>query len=533
MAWIAPVAGAVIGAAGSYLSAKESNKGNRNAGKVDVTTTNRSDPRSEGYRDYGAATAQSLLQGNLAAPGYQSGPAAPAKPAAGYRVNARGQTVPVRNSGKGGGGGGGAAAPGFNGQSAQTAQAIADAQRVAAGMENSSVSNAAQDYTAGTLSGQSSNPYRDQAADLTNGLDNEALRRYQDMLFNSDTGLGGGGSGGGLTPTNFTGYYQSNGQGGTLAPAGGGADPSGSVSAIQAILAGKDVPGWDAMKQSITNSANEAYNEQVRQRRLEAAGSGMYGGTGQLADEAYAQGVYGRGLADAFAQQQYGMYGQALGLGTQYDMNVNDNATSRANAALSAGTSASINAASLAQQGQLARLSALGNAVGMGVQQDEARASGMGALAEGFSADQRSALGDANNINSIGQQGYLAAGNLSLGSDQARDAYISSQNQLRAAQISGGNQRAALNFDIYRYNREAPMSDLARYSDIINSMYGNYGAGSQTTQGWDLRNSSTPYVSPAGQAIAGGVAGYQLGSQIYNTYQGGGGGAPMGTYGGG
>lgn len=516
MAWIAPVAGAVIGAVGSAVAANKANKGNRNAGKVDVTTTNNSDPRSQGYRDYGAESALSTLQGNQGAPGYNPGAAT---------------TGGGKKGRKGGGGGGGAAAPGFNGQSAQTSQAIANTQRVATGMENSATANAARGYTSGTLSGETSNPYRQQAADLTNDLDNEDLRRYTDMLFNSDTGLGGGG--GGQQPATWSPYvaYGQPGYAGAAAAVGAGGsgdyagagDPTGSVAAIKAILAGQDAPGAQAMRERIKHQADDAYNEQLRQRRLEASGSNMYGGSGQVGDEAFALGRYGSGLADAYAAQDYQLYGNALGLGTQYDMNLNDNATSQRNASLSAGTSASNNAAALAQQGQLARLGALGNAVGMSVQQQEAQASGMGALAEGFSADQRNALGQAGEVNGLGQQGYLAAGGLSLGSDQARNTYIGNQNQLRAAQIAGGNARAALNFDIYRYNREAPMSDLARYTDIINGTYGSPGSYSQTTQGWDLRNTSTPYVSPAGQAIAGGVAGYQLGNQIYQSYHNGGG----------
>jgi hypothetical protein len=503
------------------VAANKANQGNRNAGKVDLTTTNHSDPRSEPYRNYGASTAQSLLQGNLSAPGYNAGGGGSARPGGGGRRNR--------------GGGGGASAPGFNGQSTQTAQAIADAQRVAAGMEHGPVTTAAQGYAADTLNGIDRNSYRGESADMLRGLDDPDLQRYKDMLFNSDTGLGGGGGGGGYSGATSwvnpnTGRAVSTGGGGDYQSAG---DPTGSVAAIKSILAGEDAPGVAAMRASIKHSADDAYNDQLRQRRLEASGSNMYGGSGQMADEAFATGRYGQGLADAYAQQAYGLYGNALGLGTQYDMNLNDNATSQRNASLSASASGAAAAAALAQQGQLARLNALGNAVGMGVQQGQFRTSGMGSLAEGFSADLRAAAGDAGTTNALGQQGYLSAGGLSLGSDQARNSYISAQNQLRAAQISGGNQRAALNFDIYRYNREAPMSDLARYSDIINSMYGGYGAGSQTTQGWDLRNQSPAYVSPGGQAIAGGVAGYQLGNQIYNTYQGGGGGAPMGTHGGG
>lgn len=520
MSWIA-VGALVVGAVGSAYSANKQNQaakaGYKGAGSVDMT--HRSDPygNSIQYRDDIASRAGWAIDGmQYQQPGGGGGRAAAP---AGMRINKAGKAVKPRNA-AGGGGSTGPSAPAFNGQSQETAAAIANAGRVAGDQEHSAITTAAQGYGADTLNGIDRNGYRGESADMLRGLDDPDLQRYKDMLFASTGGAGGGG----LTPTDFTGYYASNGHGGTVQPAATeGAGPVGAAGYLKGILDGGDTPGAQAMRERIRHNADDAYNEQVRQRRLEAAGSGMYGGTGQLADEAYAQGKYGAGLADAYAAQDYQLYGQALSLGTGYDSAALDRASSERNASLSASTSAGNNAASIASQQQLARLGMLGDAVGMGVQQGQFRASGMGSLAEGFSSDQRAAAGEAHNTVGLGQQGYLNAGTLAGASDQNRNNFIGNANQLRAAQMSSGNARAALAFDQYRYNREAPLADLARYSDIINGAYGGYGV--QTEIGNDRRSASPPaYVSPVGQAIAGGVAGYQLGSQYAGSRGGSGGG---------
>ena len=527
MSWVAVGVG-VVGAVGSAYSANKQNQaakaGSKGAGTVDIT--HRSDPygNSIQYRDDIASRAGWAIDGmQYQQPG--GGGSGRATAPAGMRINRAGKVVKPRNGGGGSGAVAGSSAPAFNGQSQETAAAIANASRVAGDQEHGAITTAAQGYGADTLNGIDRNGYRGESADMLRDLDDPDLQRYKDMLFGSLNGPGGGGAG--LTPTDFTGFYQSNGHGGTVMPQTEGAGPVGAAGYLHGILEGEDAPGAQAMRDRIRHNADDAFNEQTRQRRLEAAGSGMYGGTGQLADEAYAQGKYGAGLADAYAAQDYGLYQQALGLGTQYDSAALDRASSERNASLSASTSAGNNAASIASQQQLARLGMLGDAVGMGVQQGQFRASGMGSLAEGFSSDQRAAAGEAHNTVGLGQQGYLNAGSLAGASDQNRNNFIGNANQLRAAQMSSGNARAALAFDQYRYNREAPLADLARYSDIINGAYGGYGV--QTEYGNDRRSSSPPaYVSPVGQAIAGGVAGYQLGSQYANS-RGSGGTGVVGT----
>jgi len=538
------VAGAAASAYGAHQANAAASQRNANAGRVDVSTTNNPNPDVLPFMQQGLNRAGQALQNAPYAPAnyqaYQSPfggggsggnrgadpnlPKNPARRAAYLAARSGAAATPAAAA---------ASAAPFQGQSTQTAQAIADAQRVASDMEHGPVTTAAQNYAAGTLSGTDQNAYRTETADMLRNQSDPDLQRYKDMLFASDTGLPGGGSGGGFTGGGGSGGFNAppgmvpNGQGGwSPAPqAAGGGGPVGAAQFLKDILAGKDVPGADAMRARIKNQADEAYNSQVMQRKLAASGSGMYGGTGQLADEAYSEGKYGAGLADAYAAQDYALYGQALGLGTQEDMNAQNNAQSGANAALAASTSSGNNAASIAAANQQARLAALGGAVGMGVQQGQFQTSGMGSLAAGFSGDQQAAAANAGLTSGLGQQGYLAGGGLSLGSDQARVGWQGNQNQLRAAQIAGGNARAAINLQgqqfaqqQYEYNRQAPMNDVTQYAGILGSLYGNYG--SQNTFGMDNRSgqSYVPPVNALGQGLAGAAAGYQLGSNIAGTY---------------
>lgn len=560
-AWV----GAVVGGLASMYGAQESNRANRGAGEVDITRTTDPYQGSEIYRNAGAAAAYNQLQnlgyntapppGGAGAPrpqtpfnpggggnpgagagnagdretgpniGGEAGtppgrPTKGAKPPAGYRYNAAGNLVKERGSG--GGGGGGAAKPaGFQGQSPETAAAIANASRVAADMEKSPVLGAAQDYTAGTLRGEDQNDYRRETADMLRGEDS-AYQRYLNALFESDTGLNTG-SGGSTRPSPAAGqvraYSAVAGPGGVMpaAPVEAGG-PTGAAAALKRILAGEEAPGSAAMWERTRRAADEAFNEQLRQRRLEAAGSGMGGGTPQLADEQYAMGRYGSGLADARALQEYELYRNALGLGTGYDtasldraaqerMNAANNATS--SAGISAGAAAEAN--SLASRERMARMGALGEAVGMGI-------SGMGNLGANFSEDQRFALGASPDINAMGQAGYLNAGGLSLGSDQARNQWQNSQNALRGQLAGVGVQRQALAFDRERYYREAPLRDIAQYSGIISGTFDPYASVRES--GFDRRNASPSYVNPGAAGLSGAAAGYAIGGDIYNSYRG-------------
>ena len=157
-------------------------------------------------------------------------------------------------------------------------------------------------------------------------------------------------------------------------------------------------------------------------------------------------------------------------------------------------------------------MEALGNAIGMGQNMQQFRASGMGSLAEGFSGDQRNALNASPDIATMGQSGWLNAGGLSLGSDQARNAWQGNANQLRSAQISGGLGRAQLAFDRERWAHDVPLNDVARYQSIVSAAYDPFS--SQRDLGYDRRNQSPSYTNPAGAAISGAAAGYYLGRDI-------------------
>jgi hypothetical protein len=125
----------------------------------------------------------------------------------------------------------------------------------------------------------------------------------------------------------------------------------------------------------------------------------------------------------------------------------------------------------------------------------------------------------------MGQAGYLNAGGLSLGSDNARNNWQSSQNSLAASRASTGVARQALaldrdrfGFDTYRYDREAPMNDVQRYMGIISGAYDPF---SQTREFGSDRRSGAPALdngNPWGAALAGAAGGAQLGGAIASGY---------------
>lgn len=551
--------------------ASQSNKAGKNAGKVDVYHEVKPVGGSEIYRDAIAARAYEQIfgapppkgvPGSYQFPGYPQAqpPTSPptTAPRAGgggggtiqspstapqTRVNKQGKTVPVKNitGGKGGknkpaGGGGGT-----------TQQAIDNAMRVAGTMEASPTVKAAQDYTTGTLRGEDQNTYRTETADmLRNVNDTEHATNYNrllDSLWGSDTGLGGGSStrGGGMGGR-YTGYGMSSTdraklkaiESGQVQMPSGGVEPgpgayakergaatlgegmTGSAESIRQILASEDAPSVAGLQAKIKRQGDEALAEQQAALRLRAAGSGNYGGTGQDYAEGTAMGKYGGYLADANAQMYGDLYSQALGLGTGYDTSAQDRAaqeriaaanreSAERSAAAGAGAGARAQADAIASQERMHRLSMLGDLTGAGLDMDKFQASGFGSLGEGFSGDQRNALSLAGDTNSMGQSGWLNAGGLSLGRDQT-------QNQLRASLAGTGVQRQALEFDKYKYGREAPMRDLGQLGGLIGGLYDPYA----TTHdfGFDARSQSPSYSNPALQGLAGAAAGYSLGKDI-------------------
>jgi hypothetical protein len=119
----------------------------------------------------------------------------------------------------------------------------------------------------------------------------------------------------------------------------------------------------------------------------------------------------------------------------------------------------------------------------------------------------------------MGQAGWLNAGGLSLGSDQARNTWQGNENQLRGTLAGASVGRANVNlgrqqlaFDRERWSHDVPLTDIARYQGIVSAAYDPFS--SQRDLGYDRRSQSPTYVSPAGQALSGAAAGYYLGRDI-------------------
>lgn len=409
--------------------------------------------------------------------GYDPNPGLPGNPGAGQLNRAMGGGGAERNRGgaaPGGGQGGG----GWNGQSDSTAgliQMLTD--RAQAGNQ---LYQPAYDATQNVLQGGDANPYRGQTFDLysqmaQNGAD---VDPYLSRFINEQFGSGGGGAGGHGGGGGGGGFSFTSGGGG-----GGGGDTVGVSRDIRAVLDGKFLGKDNPYLQPMIDRANRGTRESFMKEKIPGIndtfqGSGMFGSSAWQ----NSMGQAGAGLAQALADQEAGLryedynrgmaqYDNALGLGTQYDMNAADNATQRASAASAAGSAAygSQLAADTARRGQLL------DAIGMGTGMRQAGMGGMGGLSQDYGNDWRAALGMVPELSGMDVRDLQAAGGLSLGSDNARNDFIGSQNSLRAAQMGAGNQRAQLQWDKYKYNREAPMSDLAAYADIINRLGGGFG----------------------------------------------------------
>lgn len=506
--------------------ASQSNKAGKNAGKVDVYHEVNPYGDSGWYKDQIAQKAYENLFGQSPPPGIGNGGTKPIpldvprtgpNPGGGgtvqspstapqTRINKAGKTVPVKNA-TGGKGGNNKPAKGGGGT---TQQAIDNAMRVAGTMENSPTAKAAQDYTSGTLRGEDQNPYRTETADmLRNVNDTEHATNYNrllDSLWGSDTGLGGGGGGGGAKGGGNIRYGYAGGYApGSGAVSGEGKGPIGVAKDIRSLLDGNDSPAMAGLQAKIKRQGDEALAEQQAALRLRAAGSGNYGGSGQDYAEGTAMGKYGGYLADANASMYGDLYSQALGLGTQYDMSALDRAAQERAANAANASAGGAQMAAIASQEKMQRLGMLGDLTGMGLDMDKFQASGFGSLGEGFSGDQKNALSLAGDVNGMGQSGWLNAGQLSLGRDQA-------QNQLRASLAGTGVQRQALEWDKYKYNREAPLRDMTQFGGLIGGLYDPYATSHD--YGFDARGASPSYANVGLQGLAGAAAGYSLAKDI-------------------
>lgn len=557
------VAGAVVGGVVSYAGQKSSNAANAKAqkqqGYVDTTTTRAPDSYSTPYRQgaldsaWGALTGQTPLSGGAAAPIQGNPNAAAAKPAArttggggagagatygGYTaaqlqanpslVSKLGSSAAAKWSASGGGAGGGAgagapagpAAPstvaGKTGQSGSTSSIINRLEGLPG--QNAAMNNTAEQYSTNLLNGKSSNPLLSPAAIAAANVGNDPrLSAFQDYLMGN---LGVGGASGGGAAAQAVPYGQSVGPGqagyaqaaaayGASNGGGyGGGSATGTDAALRDLVAGKAPAGWAGMDQGISDDVNSGRADIIRQLKAAGVGSGSYGSDSydQQIGSAVAQGD--RQLANQLATARYGAFQNALGLGTQYDIGMADVAAK--NYATSSGASSASAALAAQQRGQ--DLGALGNALSLGEEGRYGTAGQLGNLASLFSGDQKAALGGINDLAASRRGDLSAAGQLSLGSDQA-------QNNLRSSGMAANASRANVNSQIAWQQQQFydPLSRLGQFNDILNGDFGPYG--SETTQGRDTRSGGgAAAVSPFGAALGGAAIGGQLGG-LYNQQQ--------------
>jgi len=514
MATIAALAGAAISAYGASQQNKAAKNASKNSGYVDTTTTRTPAPGMDPYLDAGRQAAYDTLFGTSTAPAAVRGdPNAPTKPTAKPgvgRFNKAGVWVPAAAGSTASASAPatttGAPAP-FKGQSPETADIIGRLSKL--DQNNAGLYGAGEKYVTSSLAGDTTNPLIGRAETASNAIaEDPRLAAYQDALM-ADLGIGGptgGGRAGGLTGAAAA----------LAAPRTviqGGHDPSSSASrtgvdvALRKLIAGEAPQGWTAAEDAISRKVNEGRAANIRELRARSVGSGFYGGDlyKQLEEGAIAQGD--QELADSLAAARYKSYSDALTLGTQYDLGMAGIAAGDRASSASAGAAA----ADLASREKLAKYGYLGDMLGLGEQGRFGKASTLGDLAGLVSGDQRSALGGVTDIGAARRGDLGAAGQLALGSDEARNSYLAARGSEAVGRGNIGLGRAELAFDREKFYD--PFARISAYEDILSS-YAPYG--SETTQGRDARSSSPPaYASPAGAALTGAA----IGGQMAGAYQ--------------
>jgi hypothetical protein len=273
------------------------------------------------------------------------------------------------------------------------------------------------------------------------------------------------------------------------------------------LLLGEAPAGWEEMQAGIARKVNESRAGNIRELRARAVGSGFYGGDlyKELEEGAIAQGD--QELADSLAAARFGAYQEALGLGTQYDLGMADIGSRERIANANASAAGAGAAADAASREKLAMYGMWGDALGLGQQGRTASAGALGDLAGLTSADQRAAFEGVNALGASRRGDLGAAGDLSLGSDVARNAFLAARGQESVGRAQVGLGRQQLAFDRERFYD--PFARTSAYADIVNSLYG--GFGSESTTGRDTRSQAPPaYSSPLGAALTGAAVGGQL-----------------------
>jgi len=366
--------------------------------------------------------------------------------------------------------------------------------------------DAAVNYTNKLLTGGDTNAYREEAADMARaGAKNENVDRLIADLFAGQTpgtvkGAKGGGGNVRYSPAGTSAAKAAIAANPALA--GGGAQQVGVRDDIRKVLDGQGIP--QEMRDMFERQYQEAAQKNARDMNALFVGSNMQGSSSW--QDAFAQGQSdaSQGYSDALIGANFGLYQNAMGLGTQYDISAQDRAAQaesarQASASASAGQGAAIDA-----QLQMARMGALGDAIGMQMQGRQGAAQGMAGISGLYSGDTQQALGMVPDLSNLNTAAYGSLGNIGVGRDQVN---ASIKNANTSANAQRGIANAQLDWQKTMYND--PMSRLGRYADLVNASSAGYG--SQLTAGTDKRNAASPgYTNPWSQAIAGGMAGYSV-----------------------
>jgi len=541
MAWI----GAVVGALGSYMSAKEANKSKKTS--TNMTTTSEPWQPSVPYRQEALGRIYNMRTGNspLSTPNYlPQNNAGNGNQIRRVDPNAPGDIDPsvsgdytMRNFGTASSWNpqdGGAADPwrptglldmpsnqdygvdtSWSGASDMfgNSQPIMDrlSSRALNGHQLYDPSN---QFTQSLLEGGSQNPYFDQAFDAYSGYGGDSdLARFKAMLFNGEMpGSGASGSGG------------------VSRGGGGGArtavtpDLVGAKGYMQEILNGTYDGARNPYMDAMIAARNKSIGKSFRENAIpgindEFSGAGRFGGGLYATALGDASGQYATALADSENQLRYSDFEQwnadrmaALGYANQYDMNSIDSAAqlegSLASSAASSGASAYAADRSAQTQLALARMGALQDAIGMGLDAEQFGMSGMGNLAGQYSQNQLAALGLVPDLTGQDIRDLQAAGGMGLEMDTRRNnarAEAAAQRAEAAAQQRADQFRwAQFNWDREQTAREEPWRREMQYADLLNAYSGNYGR--TVTSGYGTAPGAG--VSEWGQAIQGGLAGW-------------------------
>lgn len=449
-------------------------------------------------------------------------------------VPAKGGKSAGKGAGKGGGKasttGGGVRQPGgaaagkkFDGTSQETD--MIQQELIKQAQQGNPLYGVAENYTSQTLKGVDQNGYRSEAADMYRNMDDADLDRYISELWEGNmpgskgggsTGKGSGASAAGaddrkVNMNTVVGAYQNNAY---MNGSSGGPGGMGMVGVQQDLR--KILDGQGASKE-VKDAISRRYKEEADKRL--AGVMSTYVGSNMMGSTPWQQAVTGaenqsmQEMADSLAMADYELYGNALGLGTQYDIASQDRASQERAAAHAASSSSGAHIAEMNQRERLARMGALQDAIGMQMGQSDRRAGGMAAIGADFGSNQQGALGQVGNVTGLRSRDWGLAGDFSLGRDAGKNTYINNQNSRDVGMAGVNAQRfsanAALNWDKERYYREAPLSDLGRYADILNAA--SAGGGTTREYGTDKRSQSPSYTNVGAAAISGGMQGYTFG----------------------